>query len=137
MLLEDAREYGKELWVVLQDLSKAYDRVDLKFLKAALKRIKVPDLTIQFLLNLFTNRKNKVLTACGDTDWYNVLIGIDQGEVISPLLFYIYFDPLLCEIATLKKGYTIKHTWVTDIHPLTTKSISTMISDLGFMDDAN
>src|ERR1044071_1112051 len=92
---------------------------------------------ITFLLNLFTNRLNKVLTAVGDTDWYNCLIGIDQGEVIFPLLFCIYFDPLLCEIDSLKVGYEMYHTRVVNLSPLKTESHSIMISDLGFMDDAN
>src|SRR5688572_31702609 len=31
----------------------------------------------------------------------------------------------------------MRHFWITSISPLKTKSISQMISDLGFMDDAN
>src|ERR1044072_6589762 len=58
-ILEESRDYNKELWIVLQDLSKAYNRVDLKFLKLALERIKIPDLMIKFLLNLFTNRSEE------------------------------------------------------------------------------
>src|ERR1043165_7029621 len=136
-ILEESRDYNKEVWIILQDLSKAYDRVDLKFLKLALERIKIPSLMVSFLLNLFTNRLNKVLTAVGDTDWYNCLIGIDQGEVISPLLFCIYFDLLLCEIDKLKKGYTMQHEWYQSIKSNSRSCLSEQISSLGFMDDAN
>ena len=86
-ILKESQDYNKELWIILQDLSKAYDRIDLKFLKLALERIKVPTLMVSFLLNLFTDRLNKVLTAVGDTNWYNVLISINQGEIISPCSF--------------------------------------------------
>jgi len=98
MIMEDANENNKELWLLFQDLSKAYDRVDLKFLKMALERIKVPSSFTKMLINLFTNRKNSVFTEFGNTDLYNIKIGIDQGEVISPLLWIIYYDPFLCEI---------------------------------------
>ncbi|GBB91911.1 hypothetical protein RclHR1_19370002 [Rhizophagus clarus] len=37
-----------------------------------------------------------------------MLIGIDQEEVISPLLWCIYYDPLLCEIEQRKFGYTLE-----------------------------
>src|SRR5215216_3996983 len=86
MLLEDANENKKELWILLQDLSKAYDRVDLKFLRLALQRIKIPVKCVDLIINLFTNRKNAIFTADGLTDYYDIKIGIDQGEVISPLL---------------------------------------------------
>ncbi|CAB4437137.1 unnamed protein product [Rhizophagus irregularis] len=35
---------------------------------------------------LFTSRKNNILTPFGRTEPYDLLIGIDQGEIISPLL---------------------------------------------------
>src|SRR5215216_1082484 len=137
MLLEDANENKKELWILLQDLSKAYDRVDLKFLRLALQRIKIPVKCVDLIINLFTNRKNAIFTADGLTDYYDIKIGIDQGEVISPLLWCIYLDPLLCEVDTLNKGYEISHTWTNNIISNTTTTLSESISSLAFMDDTN
>jgi len=37
MILEDAKENNKPVWILLQDLSKAYDRVDLSILRKAMK----------------------------------------------------------------------------------------------------
>ena len=110
MIIEEAVENKKELWLLFQDLSKTYDRVDLNYLKKALDRIKLPPLFSQLIINLFVNRKNSIFTQVGLTDQYDVKIGIDQGEVISPLLWIIYYDPLLCEIQKQKLGYTMKHT---------------------------
>ena len=86
ILLENTNENKKELWILLQDLSKAYDHVNLKFLRLALQRIKIPTKGVDLLINLFTNRKNAIFTADGLTDYYDIKIGIDQGKVISPLL---------------------------------------------------
>ena len=74
-----------------------------------MERVKIPTLCINFILDFFTCRQNAVLTKGGLSNYYDVKIGIDQGEVISPLLWCIYFDPLLCEIADLHKGYTLTH----------------------------
>src|SRR5687767_3963593 len=120
----------------MQDLSKAYDRVNIKILKLALTRIKILTPCIDLIINLFTNRRNAVFTADGLSDLYNVKIGIDQGEVISPLLWCIYFDPLLCEVNKLKKGYTIKHSWNKDVTTTHLTTLSEMISALAYMDDA-
>ncbi|GBC12179.1 reverse transcriptase domain containing protein [Rhizophagus irregularis DAOM 181602=DAOM 197198] len=85
----------QELWIVSQDISKAFDSIDLNMLRLALIRLHIPSLLIKFIINLFTRRNNKIITHYGDTSGYRVRIGIDQGEIISPLLWVIYLDPLL------------------------------------------
>ena len=42
-ILEDARDNKKELWLLFQDMSKAYDHVNRQFLYKALQRICIPD----------------------------------------------------------------------------------------------
>ena len=85
-ILEDARSTKKELWVLFQDMSKAYDRVNIYMLDVAMQRIKFPTALRSLLTNLFDKRTNQIITSHGLTNSYDVLIGIDQGEVISPLL---------------------------------------------------
>ncbi|CAB4426971.1 unnamed protein product [Rhizophagus irregularis] len=90
---------SQELWILSQDISKAFDSIDLRMLRLAFNRLRFPDKLSNFIISLFTNRKNRIFTPYGPTSFYNVLIGIDQGEVISPLLWTIYFDPLLTELS--------------------------------------
>src|SRR6266542_7061363 len=119
MIIEDAKEHHKPIWILLQNLSKAYVRVDLDILRKAMKRLKIPTSCINFILDFFIGRKNAVITKGGLSDLYDVKIGIDQGEVISPLLWCIYFDPLLCAIQDLKKGYTMTHQWMSNVSTTT------------------
>ncbi|GBB86825.1 hypothetical protein RclHR1_13270007 [Rhizophagus clarus] len=107
-IIQDAKENNKELWLLSQDLGKAYDCVNIFILEKAMERIKIPSNFIKIISSLFNNRQNQVITAYGLTDPYDVLIGIDQEEVISPLLWCIYYDPLLCEIEQRKLGYTLE-----------------------------
>ena len=100
-------------------------------------RIKIPPFCISFILDFFIHRKNAVLTQDEISDSYEVQIGIDQGEVISPLLWCIYLDLLLCEIGHLNKGYQLTHNWMSDVSKGTSLSLQTQIATLGFMDDAN
>src|SRR5256884_3770569 len=136
-LIDDARQYNKELWLYLQDMSKCYDRVDLRILRLAMGRLKIPVNYINLVLNLFQNRRNFVLTDVGVTQDYDVLIGIDQGEVISPLLWCIYYDPLLKRINSLRDvGYMVKHAYHTRVNdPTTTKFMQESVPALAFMDD--
>lgn len=93
-IIEHARIAKKPLWIAVQDLSKAYDRVDVSLLKLALEHIKIPNIIITFFINLFTARFNSIILPNGNLGTYQVLQGIDQGEVVSPLLWNIYYDPL-------------------------------------------
>ncbi|EXX73775.1 hypothetical protein RirG_057340 [Rhizophagus irregularis DAOM 197198w] len=94
-IIHDADINKNPLWILSQDISKAFDLVDLTMLRFALERIRFPASAVKFILSLFTKRTNRVFTAHGSTPAYRVRIGIDQGEVISPLLWVIYIDPLL------------------------------------------
>ncbi|GBB97732.1 hypothetical protein RclHR1_30500001 [Rhizophagus clarus] len=104
-------------------------------LKFALERIRLPASSIKLILSLFMNRSNRVFTAHGDTPSYQVRIGIDQGEVISPLLWIIYIDPLL---SVLKKEmldpYILQSPSLLSTSPAETSTL--LINNLVFMDDS-
>ena len=87
------------------------------------------------ITNLFINRKNAVFTNVSLTEQYDIKIGIDQGEVISPLLWVIYYDPLLCEIQKQKLGYIMKHTIKSDIYNYDNYTIEQEIPTIAFIDD--
>ncbi|GBC33470.1 reverse transcriptase family protein [Rhizophagus irregularis DAOM 181602=DAOM 197198] len=89
----------QELWILSQDISKAFDSIDLHMLWLYFDHLKFSFNLSDFIVSLFTFRKNRILTPFGKTESYDLLIGIDQGEVISPLLWTIYFDPLLTKLS--------------------------------------
>ena len=61
-IIDNARHHNKELWLYLQDMSKCYDRVDLRILRLAMQRLQIPEGFVNLTLNLFQNRRNYVLT---------------------------------------------------------------------------
>ena len=86
-------------------MSKAYDSVHLPLLAKALQRIKVPNTIINLLNNILTQKQNNVITNHGNTNYYHVQDGIDQGETITPLLWRIYYDPLITKINKNPKSF--------------------------------
>src|SRR5213075_2158847 len=100
-------------------MSKAYDTVHIPLLKLALQRIKIPSKIINLIVNIFTDRTNKVILNSSYTESYSVQDGIDQGETIAPLLWRIYYDPLLTRINKTYTAYTMsvpEHTNMTNVH---------------------
>jgi hypothetical protein len=114
---------------------KAYDRVNIFMLKKAMARLHLPSSFIDLICNLFTQCKNRVFTSVGTTSPYDVLIGIDQGEVISPLLWCIYYDPLLCEIEQQQLGYKLEHSYRQNVYVDNLTTLCHTTSTLAFMDD--
>ncbi|KAG9304324.1 hypothetical protein G9A89_019886 [Geosiphon pyriformis] len=91
LVVENALEKNQKLWLVLQDMRKTYD-------SRCLVRIKMCGKFICFFSNIHRNWTNQVMMDFGLTDSYSVHNGLDQEEVFSPLLWRIFYDPLLCKV---------------------------------------
>jgi len=104
--IEDAHCTKKQIWILSQDMSKAYDSVNIQLLTKALYRLQMPAQLVNIIVNLLLNRSNQIITNFGLSPIYNVQDGIDQGETITPLLWRIYYDPLICSINKKHTGYT-------------------------------
>src|SRR5260363_97738 len=99
-VIKDACCNSKPIWLIFQDMSKAYDSVQFELFAKALSRICMPQPLIDTLTNLLFDRHNRVITNLGLTNTYTVKNGIDQEETITPLFWRIYYDPLINNIAT-------------------------------------
>src|SRR3954453_2129112 len=91
---------------------KAFDSVGLTPLRKAMERLKIPEHTISYIIDLFDKRVIRVITAQGLSEPFVGADGIDQGETISPLLWRIFYDPLLCRIQNVNDlGFEISLKW--------------------------
>ncbi|KAG9284331.1 hypothetical protein G9A89_007486 [Geosiphon pyriformis] len=95
-------------------MQKAYNSVGWEHLRKSLVRIKMCDKFIQFFGSIHNDRVNRVMMNFGLTDGYRVHDSLDQGEVFSPLLWRIFYDPLLCEVKRQKSvcGYRLDSCFV-------------------------
>ncbi|GBC37436.2 ribonuclease H-like domain-containing protein [Rhizophagus irregularis DAOM 181602=DAOM 197198] len=138
-IIESAYKDKKPLWIGLQDLSKAYDRVNKSLLRLALQRLHFPDTITTLLISLFSNRKNNVILPFGLSADFDVLQGIDQGEVISPLLWIIYYDPMFTHLSQLTNNLHITSVnKITNIYqPDSDLQINYSASVVGYLDDTS
>ena len=63
--------------------------------------------------------------------------GIDQGETISPLLWRIFYDPLLCEIQNnIQLGYSMNCEWKSNLNKEeNTQYLTVRQAAIAYMDD--
>ncbi|GES94322.1 hypothetical protein GLOIN_2v708233 [Rhizophagus clarus] len=69
-------------------------KVPIRIINLIMEDAKVKKKPLWILFQDFSKARKAVITTTGITQFYKALIGIDQGEVISPLLWIIYYDPL-------------------------------------------
>ena len=115
-------------------MSKAYDSVYLPLLYLTLLRIHIPEQITNLIINLFTDRTNKIITNLRLTDPYTIHDRIDQEETITSLLWRIYYDPLLCKITKSYKGYTLQ-TNILNQNTSINISVSANFPTLAFIDN--
>ncbi|KAJ1500839.1 hypothetical protein HMI54_010480, partial [Coelomomyces lativittatus] len=102
-------------------------------------RICIPESFIQLYSFFLLNHSSSILTPFGPTPPISIGKGIPQGGVESPLLWNIFYDPLLCILNTSLTSYSL-HTSLPQVdHPLHTPvSLPPVtIKCLAYLDDLN
>ena len=85
---------GKMVGVVMLDLTKAFDTVDLTILIQKLKYYGVDDNDINWLNSYLTCRTHYTSIRGHDSSPLPISCGIPQGSIIGPLMFIIYINDL-------------------------------------------
>ena len=110
-IIERAGEYGTAVHLCFVDLTKAYDSVDRTALIAILKNYKVPHHLTDIIQEMYTDTWCRVRTAEGTSEEFQVVCGVRQGCVLSPLLFNCVMDKVLREtLETTPGGWSIEYT---------------------------
>ena len=93
--MEHYKTNNREAWILFQDMSKAFDKINISWLQDTCKVIGIPPTGINLITELHTSRLAKVITAHRLTSPIHINSGIEQEETYSPLLWKIYYDPIL------------------------------------------
>ena len=77
------------------DFSKAFDSIHRGKMEQILLAYSLPKETVAAIMMLYKNTKVKVHSPEGDTDYFNIIAGVLQGDTLSPYLFIICLECLL------------------------------------------
>ena len=85
-----------DVYILLLDMSKAFDTVNRRTLLADLQEVLEPDEL--YLLSILTNRPHLSVTVDGETgEKFPTYVGICQGDCLSAVLFIFYLSCALKE----------------------------------------
>lgn len=94
---EDVREgmeSSKVTLLVLIDFSNAFNMVDHDILLALLSRFGVSSPALGWFSSYLRGRQQVVRTDQGLSDWCDLVAGVPQGGILSPLLFSLFIDAI-------------------------------------------
>ena len=121
---------NKELTIVFVDFKKAFDSINREVMFEILALYGIPDKLIKAIKALYTNTRSRVRTPDGDTEYFDIVAGVLQGDTLAPLLFLIVLDYVL-RISMDKNNVMglLLHPRKSTRHP------AQYITDLDFADD--
>ena len=95
-IMGKARELQKNIYFCFIDYAKAFDCVDHNKPWEILNEMGIPDHLTCLLRNLYAGQEATVRTGHRTTDWFQIGKGVRQGCILSPCLFYLYAEYIMC-----------------------------------------
>ena len=92
------RRSGSEVFCCLLDFSKAFDKVNFAQLFEKLIDRSVPAIVLRLVLYIYLNQSCFIRWNSVESSSFQVKNGVRQGAILSPSLFCVYLDTLLCQL---------------------------------------
>lgn len=131
---------GKDTFMCFIDIKKAYDKVWRDGLWRCLAEYGVKGKMWRMLRAIYASSKATVLVDGSDSEVFDIELGVRQGDVISPLLFSIFFNGLIKDLKEKGIGVEVQRRlicglWYADDTSLLTGSKRELSLALRCVDD--
>ena len=81
--------------ILFVNFTKAFDSIHRGKMEQILLACGLPKETVTAIMILYRNTKVKVCSSDGDTDYFDIVAGVLQGDTLAPYLFIISLDYVL------------------------------------------
>ena len=94
-ILQDVHAKNLEATILFVDFAKTFDSIHREKMEQILLAYGLPKEIVTAIMMLYRNTKVKVRSLDGDTDYFNIVAGVLQGDTFAPYLFTICLDYIL------------------------------------------
>ena len=94
-ILEGVREKHIQAKLLFVGFTKAFDSIHRGKMEQILQAYGLPKETVAAITILYRNTKVKVRSPDGDTEYFDIVVGVLQGDTLAPYLFIISRDYVL------------------------------------------
>ena len=91
-LIEEVKERNLKVTLVIIDFKKAFDSIHRGNLLKILRAYRIPKIIVSAIGLLYKGTKAKVLSPDGETEFFEILVGVLQGDTLAPYIFSIMLD---------------------------------------------
>mgnify|MGYP007071599789 CR=1 FL=1 len=89
---------NRALYYAFVDLEKAFDRIPREVVRWALRKLGVEEWLVKAVMTMYEKARTVVRTKNGNSEEFEVKVGVHQGSVLSPLLFAVVMEALTQEV---------------------------------------
>ena len=94
-ILEGVRAKNLQATLIFVDFTKAFDSIHRGKMEQILLTYGIPKETVAAITILYRNTKVNVRSPDGDTEYFDIVAGVLQGDTLAPYLFIICLDYVL------------------------------------------
>ena len=94
-ILEGVRAKNLQVTLIFVDFTKAFDSIHRGKMEQILLAYGIPKETVAAITILYKNTKVNVRSPDGDTEYFDIVAGVLQGDTLAPYLFIICLDYVL------------------------------------------
>ena len=94
-ILEGVRAKNLQVTLLFVEFTKPFDSIHRGKMKQILLAYGIPEETVTAITILYRNTKVKVRSPDGDTEYFDLVAGVLQGDTLAPYLFIICLDYVL------------------------------------------
>ena len=94
-ILEGVRAKNLQVTLLFVDFTKAFDSIHRGKMEQILLAYGLPKETVAAIMILYRNTKVKVRSPDGDTEYFDIVAGVLQGDTLAPYRFIICLDYVL------------------------------------------
>ena len=105
ILGEKYLQHQQNLYYVFINFKKAFDRVWHEVFWATMRKYNINSSIMRAIENLYDKAQSAVLFNESTGEWFRTTVGVRQGCLLSPTLFNIFLERIMCEALDDHEGY--------------------------------
>lgn len=130
-IIEEVKRNNLKAVLLFVDFSKAFDSIHRGKMMKILRAYGIPEQLVNAISTLYEDTRAKVLSPDGETDYFEILAGVLQGDTLAPYLFAIVIDYVMRR-AIGDRAHELGFT----LYPRKSRRVhSVNVTDLCFADD--
>ena len=130
-LIEGVKSHNRKAIILYVDFRKAFDSINRGEMFKILKAYAVPPRLLNAIITMYESTKARVRSPDGETDYFEIFIGVLQGDTLAPYLFAIVLDYVMRQVfegRELELGFHLHRR-------RSRRNPAVVITDLDFADD--